>query len=99
MVSSRPLAGVQPYVQEAASYTLSAGSPLHIDVIIIKSALTVRDVSAILLRLEIKEAIMQLPGKFCHLMKRPLLRKLCVTLRNLLCGQPAVRLHGIARLP
>jgi DNA processing protein len=49
--------------QEAAVYTLLSGSPLHIDGIIVKSALTVGEVSAILLRLEIKGAIMQLPGK------------------------------------
>lgn len=49
--------------QEAAVYTLLAGSPLHIDDIIVKSALTVGEVSVILLRLEIKGAIMQLPGK------------------------------------
>jgi DNA processing protein len=49
--------------QEATLYTLLAGSPLHIDDIITKSGLTVSDVSAILLRLELKGAIMQLPGK------------------------------------
>jgi DNA processing protein len=49
--------------QEAAIYTLLAGSPLHIDDVIIKSGLTVGEVSAILLRLELKGAIMQLPGK------------------------------------
>jgi DNA processing protein len=49
--------------QEAALYTLLAGSPQHIDDIIFKSGLTVSDVSAILLRLELKGAIMQLPGK------------------------------------
>jgi DNA processing protein len=49
--------------QEAAVYTLLAGTPLHIDDIIVKSGLTVGEVSAILLRLELKGAIMQLPGK------------------------------------
>lgn len=49
--------------QEAAVYSLLAASPLHIDEIIVKSALTVGDVSAILLRLELKGAVMQLPGK------------------------------------
>ena len=49
--------------QEAGIYTLVAESPLHIDDIIVKSELTVGDVSAILLRLELKGAIMQLPGK------------------------------------
>lgn len=48
---------------EAALYTLLAEAPLHIDEIIVRSALTVGDVSAILLRLELKGAIMQLPGK------------------------------------
>lgn len=50
--------------QEAALYTLLAESPLHIDEIIVKSALTVGEVSAILLRLELKGAVAQLPGKF-----------------------------------
>jgi DNA processing protein len=49
--------------QEAAAYALLAEAPLHIDDIIVKSALTVGEVSAILLRLELKGAIMQLPGK------------------------------------
>jgi DNA processing protein len=48
---------------EASIYALLAEGPLHIDDIIVKSALTVGDVSAILLRLELKGAIMQLPGK------------------------------------
>jgi DNA processing protein len=49
--------------QEAAVYTLLSGAPLHIDEIIVKSGLTVGEVSASLLRLELKGAIMQLPGK------------------------------------
>jgi DNA processing protein len=49
--------------QEAGIYTLLAESPLHIDDVIVKSELTVGDVSAILLRLELKGAVMQLPGK------------------------------------
>jgi DNA processing protein len=49
--------------QEAAVYTLLAASPLHIDDVIVKSALTVGEVSVMLLRLELKGAIMQLPGK------------------------------------
>ncbi|RQW77981.1 MAG: DNA-protecting protein DprA [Geobacter sp.] len=49
--------------QEAAIYTLLAESPLHVDDIIVKSSLTVGDVSATLLRLELKGAIIQLPGK------------------------------------
>lgn len=49
--------------QEAAVYTILAEAPLHIDDIIIKCALTVGEVSAILLRLELKGAVAQLPGK------------------------------------
>ena len=49
--------------QEAAIYTILAAAPHHIDDIIVKSALTVGDVSAILLRLELKGAVQQLPGK------------------------------------
>jgi len=49
--------------QEAGIYALLAEAPLHIDDIIVKCALTVSDVSAILLRLELKGAVMQLPGK------------------------------------
>ena len=58
---ARPEFGLTP--QEAALYTLLADSPLHIDEIIVKSALTVGEVSATLLRLELKGALMQLPGK------------------------------------
>ncbi len=50
--------------KEAAIYTLLASSPLHIDDIILKSALTVGEVSAILLRLELNGIITQLPGKY-----------------------------------
>ena len=60
-VSAAPGFSLTP--QEAAIYTLLAGTPLHIDDIIVKSGLTVGEVSAILLRLELKGAIMQLPGK------------------------------------
>ncbi|KAF0218671.1 MAG: DNA processing [Geobacteraceae bacterium] len=49
--------------QEVAVYTILADAPLHIDDIIVKCALTVGEVSAILLRLELKGAITQLPGK------------------------------------
>ena len=59
--ASPPVFSLTP--QEAGIYTLLAESPLHIDDIIVKSELTVGDVSAILLRLELKGAIMQLPGK------------------------------------
>jgi DNA processing protein len=43
---------------------LLADGPLHIDEIIGKSALTVGDVSARLLRLELKGVVRQLPGKY-----------------------------------
>jgi len=56
-----PAFGLTP--QEAGLYTLLAESPLHIDDIIVKSELTVGDVSAILLRLELKGAVIQLSGK------------------------------------
>jgi DNA processing protein len=49
--------------QEAGIFALLAEGALHIDDVIVKSELTVGDVSAILLRLELKGAIMQLPGK------------------------------------
>ena len=54
-------AGLAP--EEAAILSLLAREPLHIDDIIASSALTVGEVSAILLRLELKGAISQLPGK------------------------------------
>ena len=49
---------------EAALYTLLAEAPLHIDDVIVRSSLTVGDVSATLLRLELKGAVIQLPGKY-----------------------------------
>jgi len=49
--------------REAALYTLLADAPLHIDDLITKCGLTVGEVSATLLRLELKGAVMQLPGK------------------------------------
>ncbi len=60
-VPAVPDFGLTP--REAALYTLLAESPLHIDEIIVKSGLTVGEVSATLLRLELKGAVMQLPGK------------------------------------
>jgi DNA processing protein len=48
---------------EAEIYALLGQGPLQIDDIIVQSALTVGEVSATLLRLELKGAIMQLPGK------------------------------------
>jgi DNA processing protein len=55
--------------QEAGIFTLLAESPLHMDDIIVRSELTVSDLSAILLRLELKGAIVQLPGKYFCLSK------------------------------
>lgn len=49
---------------EETVHCLLAASPLHIDEITTKSALTAGDVSAILLRLELKGAVQQLPGKY-----------------------------------
>jgi DNA processing protein len=47
---------------EAAVYTFLSDAPLHIDEIIVKSALTVGEVSVILLRLELNGLVIQLPG-------------------------------------
>jgi DNA processing protein len=49
--------------QEAELYALLCRGPLQIDDIIVQSALTAGEVSATLLRLELKGAIMQLSGK------------------------------------
>ncbi len=59
--ASSPICTLAP--REAAVYTLLSGAPLHIDEIIVKSALTVGEVSAILLRLELNGMLTQLPGK------------------------------------
>ncbi len=48
---------------EASVYSCLSQTPLHIDEIAAKCALTAGDVSAILLRLELNGAITQLPGK------------------------------------
>jgi DNA processing protein len=56
-----PDLGLAP--REAGLYTLLADAPLHIDDLIAKSGLTVGEVSATLLRLELMGAVMQLPGK------------------------------------
>jgi DNA processing protein len=48
---------------EAQVYSCLSQTPLHIDEIAAKCALTAGDVSAILLRLELNGTIMQLPGK------------------------------------
>jgi DNA processing protein len=44
------------------------GTPLHIDEITVKSSLTVCEVSAILLRLELRSLVTQLPGKIFSLL-------------------------------
>ena len=49
--------------QEAAIFSLLSTTTLHIDEIVTRSALTVGEVSAILLRLELNGVISQLPGK------------------------------------
>jgi DNA processing protein len=52
---------------EATIYSLLSDAPLHIDAIVEKCALTVGEVSAILLRLEVQGVITQLPGKLFSL--------------------------------
>ena len=49
--------------QEAELYALLCQGALQIDDIIVQSALTAGEVSATLLRLEMKGAVVQLPGK------------------------------------
>jgi len=49
--------------QEAAVYSALTATPLHIDDLTAKCALTVSEVSAILLRLELSGVIIQHPGK------------------------------------
>jgi DNA processing protein len=48
---------------EQTIWAVVAGAPLHIDEITVKSKLTAGEVSAILLRLELKGGVTQLPGK------------------------------------
>jgi DNA processing protein len=48
--------------KEAAIYELLARSPLHIDDIIAQTELTAAEVSSMLLHLELKGAVTQLPG-------------------------------------
>lgn len=48
--------------QEASIYTLLAASPLHVDEITASCGLTAGEVSAMLLRLELKGAVIRLPG-------------------------------------
>ncbi|BDV44067.1 DNA polymerase [Geotalea uraniireducens] len=61
-----PPAAVPPDLAPAEQelYRICCGEPVHIDEIIARSSLTVGDVSAILLRLELKGVLNQLPGKF-----------------------------------
>jgi DNA processing protein len=59
-----PITKITLSPREAGVYSLLAGDPLHIDDIIAKSALTVGEVSAILLRLELNGMITQQPGKY-----------------------------------
>ncbi|MDD2321813.1 MAG: DNA-processing protein DprA [Geobacteraceae bacterium] len=59
----QPFPGTVFSPQEAAIYSLLSINPLHIDEIATRSALTVGEVSAILLRLELNGVISQLPGK------------------------------------
>jgi DNA processing protein len=50
--------------QEASLYTLLAESPLHADELTFKCGLTAGEVSAMLLRLELKGAVTRLPGNY-----------------------------------
>ncbi len=50
--------------QEASVYTLLANAPLHADEITVKCGLTAGEVSAMLLRLELKGAVTRLPGDY-----------------------------------
>lgn len=58
-----PVPGTTFSPQEATIFSLLSTSTLHIDEIVTRSALTVGEVSAILLRLELNGVISQLPGK------------------------------------
>jgi DNA processing protein len=50
--------------KEAAIYEVLARSPLHIDDIIAQTELTAGEVSSMLLHLELKGAVMPLPGTY-----------------------------------
>ncbi len=50
--------------QEASIYTLVANAPLQMDEITVKCGLTAGEVSAMLLRLELKGAVTRLPGNY-----------------------------------
>jgi DNA processing protein len=60
-VPAQPAFSLTP--QEAELYVLLCQGPLQIDDIIVRSALTAGEVSATLLRLELKGAVMRLPGQ------------------------------------
>jgi len=60
---SNPVPRITFSPQEAAIYSLLSSTTLHIDEIAARSSLTVAEVSAILLRLELNGVISQLPGK------------------------------------
>jgi DNA processing protein len=60
---SVPLSGLTFSPREAAVLSRLSASPVHIDEIVVKCALTVSEVSAILLRLELNGVITQHPGK------------------------------------
>jgi DNA processing protein len=60
LVRMEPFAGLMP--DEQLVWNVVANEPLHIDEITFKSKLTAGEVSAILLRLELKGAVTQLPG-------------------------------------
>ena len=50
--------------RERGIHDLLSGGPLHIDEIAAKGRLTVQELSAMLLRLELQGVVMQLPGKY-----------------------------------
>jgi DNA processing protein len=58
-----PVPGITFSPREAAVLSRLSASPLHIDEIVVKCALTASEVSAILLRLELNGVITQHPGK------------------------------------
>lgn len=59
---TRPSFSLSP--QEAFIYSELAGAPLHADEITVKCGLTASEVSAMLLRLELKGAVTRLPGNY-----------------------------------
>ncbi len=63
-LQEEPLPSFSLTPQEASVYTLLAESPLHADEITVKCGLTAGEVSAMLLRLELKGAVTRLPGNY-----------------------------------